>query len=170
MKKRKCYPKGRCYTLLAVTILSGITTIVFPFTFFLNSETSLRILVSLVFLSLTLMNLRTFLWRNQEFYIENGVITVRNCFGVIMELYADECFFMTAKLEDGDEESGGIEPWICIYTKENTEPFFKEGFANSKKYRRIQVVNTKENFEYVKEHIVYAGEYTKPLLEEKNGR
>ncbi len=167
MKKRNCYPKAHYYTLLIATILSGASIIVFPLTFFRDGETRLKIVVALVFLLLAVVNLARLLWENQVFYIENGEIAVKNCFGVIKKLNVDECFFMTAKLKDGDAETGGVEDWICIYTRDNTEPFFEEGFSNKKKYNRIQVINTKENLEYVRAYIKDGGVYTKPILEEK---
>lgn len=154
--KNRCYPKY-CYVLYI--ILSSISFLFAAAPLFIktNDEPLIKIIVST---SMTIFGIIMFIgamYDMQYYYFKDDNIIVKSLFGIVVKLDVNKVNVYIEMLPTYQSRGMAIDKaWICIYDESISDKFsykFKSGCSNKRKYKRIQIIYTDNNWDLINQHI-----------------
>ena len=152
MKKVNCYSKIASLIYLVLFILSLIVGFL-PFMLFKDQDGVIfKMIWVIIFSFCILFSIYGILHHRQYLYVKDNKLILKSLLFTIKVLDIDECYYEVTKLQSYYSRTYISENWICIYSMDETKKF-KYGFSNGKKYKRIQVIFTEENYNYIQEYI-----------------
>ncbi|MCM1042794.1 MAG: hypothetical protein NC350_01120 [Corallococcus sp.] len=138
-----CYKKSiiALYTLL--TVLAFVLTVCL----FIFDDVSNNILWAILIVFATVIASIQCVYMYCYVLITEDEIILKGLFGTIVSLKIADCVVYRTELATMGTY-GGINYRLCIYDKNNIVPF-SCGYQNSKKYNRIQLIDTTENYRWI---------------------
>ena len=152
MRKIFCYSKSARYIFLFLLLLSIIMASILCVLFKENGPIIFRIIWICIVIFCVLFSIFGFLHFSQYLYFVDGKIILQSPLYKIKELDINDCYYILCNLLSYYGRGYVSEKWICIYSN-NENKLFKYGYTNGKKYKRIQVIYTEENYNYIQEYI-----------------
>lgn len=146
MKKIKVYPKYIKYQSLVLSILLLLFSFG-PLVIKTDESLSIKLIWSSSMIFISGLCFFGFLWLNQTLLIEEEQLILKNCFCIIKKLKIENVFMQSVELPTYYSWIINInKKWLCIYEKDKYIPKFKKGCNNSKKFNRIQVIFSDNNY------------------------
>ena len=154
--KNRCYPK--CFYVLYI-ILSAILFLFAAAPLFIKTDDELLMWI-IWSTSMTIFGIITLIgaiYYMQYYYFEDDNIIVKSLFGIVVKLDVNK---VNVYIEMLPTYLGARNPidvhWICIYDESISDNFsykFKSGGSNKRKYKRIQIIYTDNNWDLINQHI-----------------
>ena len=151
MEKLRCYPRLANYLIIFMLIISIITFFV-PLIKFEEETNIYKIIWIIITLLCILFLIFCLIYYSQYIYVKDDKITLRCIFYKIVEFDVRNCYYVVTSLVSDYGRTSISNLWICIYQKDETK-FFKYGYSNNKKYKRIQIIYNEENLKFVKKYL-----------------